>query len=367
MTAVEIYPYLIIIGTSILAATAWLLYQSRMQVLRSQELIGLNEKLDYDLPDFLRQCWPALKQGGFSGMNWTLDWFGTEISGENGVSKGRLIEKHFKVQEISLVIRLYLSKVSWEQQYFSRALAESLFLLLQMDSWIKLGTVQGAFDQSAKMTVFLQHDVKNMVQLISLTADQLENPIPGQEHKLIESLKDVVPAVRDRAQNMLNALANRPSESKSSAQQLEKVLKQTSNIYELPVTITGHAIVNVQEDTLLSIIDNILGNFSRQSRKANQRIPDLQITLKKEQNFVVSSIIDVNGEPCLWPERLFEPFWSEFGTGRGIGLYQARQQASALGGNLSIIAKPDKPLCFMLSLPLALLVSEEHAHISAQK
>lgn len=353
MTAVDVYPYLIIIGSSILAATAWLLYQSRMQVLRSQELIGLNEKLDHDLPDFLRQCWPSLKQGGFSGISWKLDWFGTEISGENGIIKGRLIEKQFEVQEISLVIRLYLSKVSLEQRYFSRALAESMFLILQMDSWIKLGTVQGAFEQSAKMTVFLQHDVKNMVQLISLTADQLEAPVPGQEQKLIENLKDAVPAVRNRAQNMLNALTNRPSESKSSPQQLEKVLEQTSSIYDLGATITGQATINVQEDTLQSIIDNILGNFSRQFRKANQRIPNLQITLTKEQGFVVSKIIDKNGEPCLWPERLFEPFWSEFGTGRGIGLYQARQQAAALGGTLSVEAPLEGPLCFILSFPLS--------------
>ena len=353
MTTSDLYPYLIIVGSSILAAAAWLLYQYRMHNLRSQELIRLNEELAYDLPDFLRQCWNSLKLGGFSGLTWTLNWFGTTVSENYGSTEGSIIEKRFEVQEISLVIRLYHGKTGWEQRYFSNALAENFFLLVRMNLWIKLGTVQGAFDQTAKMTVFLQHDMKNLLQLISLTAGQLENPAPGQEQKLLESLNAAIPAVRDRAQHMLNALINKPLDGKNSTQQLEKVLQQTASIYELNVTVKGHATVNIQEDTLQSIVDNLLGNYSRQSRKNNQRFTDLHIDLQNKKDLVIAKIEDRNGDPCLWPERLFEPFWSEHGTGRGIGLYQARQKALSVGGELTVKAKPDKPLCFILSLPLS--------------
>ena len=88
MTTVDLYPYLIIIGSSILAGAGWLLYQYRMQAIRIQELIRLNEELQYDLPDFLRQCWDSLHKGGFSGMTWSLDWFGTNVSGINGKEEG---------------------------------------------------------------------------------------------------------------------------------------------------------------------------------------------------------------------------------------------------------------------------------------
>ena len=98
----ELYPYLIIIGSSILIASGWLLYSYRTQILLSQKLIRLNEELNYDLPDFLRQCWPSLKESGFTGLDWSLDWFGTYVSGSNGNKKGREIEKRFEVQEISL-------------------------------------------------------------------------------------------------------------------------------------------------------------------------------------------------------------------------------------------------------------------------
>lgn len=354
MTIADLYPYLILVGFSILSATGWLLYQSRIQAVRIQELSELNEVLNYDLPDFLRQCWPSLRAGGFSGITWTLDWFGTSVSGMDGDTKGRVIQKRFEVQEISLVICLYLRQGSWEQRYFNSTLADSLFLLVRMNLWIKLGTVQGAFEQAAKMTVFLQHDVKNMVQLINLTAEQLDHPVIGQEQKLIDNLKAVIPAIRDRAQHMLDALVDLPANNKDSFQQLEVMLKQTCQLYALPTKITGHAIVNIQKDILQSIIDNLLGNFSRQSKKDNQQVPELIINLKNKDNFVLVSIRDNNGEPCQWPERLFEPFWSEHGEGRGIGLYQSRQQVSALGGSLSVEALPDEPLLFNLSLPLSL-------------
>jgi hypothetical protein len=347
----ELYPYLILIGSSILAGAGWLLYQYRTQAVRTQELIRLNEELQYDLPDFLRQCWQSLQQGGFEGIAWNLDWFGTTVSGSNGKTEGPVIEKTFEVQEISLLICLYLGKSGWEQRYFNNTLADNFFLLVRMNLWIKLGTVKGAFDQSAKMTVFLQHDVKNMAQLISLSADQLENPIPGQEDKILESMKTAIPAVRDRAQHMLNALTNTLDTGKQSELQLEQFLELTANAYELPVQLSGKAIVSVQKDTLQSIIDNLLGNYSRQSKKVNQPTLDLQINLEKEGDQVVTTISDRNGEPCLWPERLFEPFWSEHGSGLGIGLYQARQQAMAAGGKLTVDAMPDKPLCFILSLP----------------
>lgn len=352
-------PYLIILGISILAATGWLLHQYRMQMLRTQELIHLNEELDYDLPDFLRQCWPTLKKAGFTGMAWQLDWFGTLVGEEQGTLAGQVLEKKFEVQEIALHLKLYRDKAGWEQQYFSNAQADNFFLLVRMNLWIKLGTVQGTFDQTAKMTVFLKHDVKNMVQLLSLSADQLQSTQSGQEGKLLTSLREAIPAVRDRAEHMLRALGDKPGPQKQadllqeSMLPLQTILQQAASIYELPVRISGQALVPIEKDRLLSIVDNLLGNYSRQARKGGSHGPELHISIEKQGDKVVTYIEDIHGKPFPWPERLFEPFWSEHGGGRGIGLYQARQQAKAAGGDLSARATPDQPLQFSLTLPVA--------------
>lgn len=356
MNLTDFYPYLIIVGSSILLASGWLLSKYRKQIQRNQELIRLNEDLGYDLPDFLRQCWPLLNEAGFEGISWSLDWFGTKLSDRQGEFEGSIIERTLEVQEISLVVNLYQEKKGWEAHHFNNALADSFFLLVRMNLWIKLGTVQGAFEQTAKMTVFLQHDVKNMVQLMSLTVDQLEKATPGHEEHLIDSLKLALPTVRDRAQHMLDALINNPGAGIQTetdfSQQLEQVIQQTADIYELPVKIAGEALVDIDPVRLQSILDNLLGNYSHQASKNMTQHTDLQIELNNLERTVVVSMEDRHGDPCLWPERLFEPFWSEHGTGRGIGLYQAKQQAFAVGGELSVIAKPDRPLQFRLILPI---------------
>jgi signal transduction histidine kinase len=361
VTTTDLYPYLIIIGSSILAATGWLLHQYRMQLQRTRELIQLNEDLAYDLPDFLRRCWPILKKAGFLGFSWQLEWFGTHVTETHGLQIGQRLEKKFEIQEINLLVNMYRPKKDWEQRYFSNAQADSFFLLIRMNLWIKLGTVQRAFDQTAKMTVFLKHDVKNMVQLLSLSADQLQATQPGQEPKLLASLRTAIPAVRDRAEHMLRALNDKPAKMATQAELmqvpslvLENILQQTASLYDLPVTITGQARLSMDKDQLLTIVDNLLGNYSTQARTNTRTRPELAISVEVHDGKVVTDIEDINGTPFQWPERLFEPFWSEHGSGRGIGLYQARQQANAAGGDLSAIASPDKPLRFILTLPVNL-------------
>jgi hypothetical protein len=356
VTITELYPYLIIIGSTIFAATGWLLHQYRMQLQRTRELIQLNEDLAYDLPDFLRKCWPILKKAGFLGFSWELEWFGTRVTEIHGLRIGQKLEKKFEVQEISLLVHMYRPKKDWEQRYFSNAQADSFFLLIRMNLWIKLGTVQRAFDQTAKMTVFLKHDVKNMVQLLSLSADQLQSTQVGQEQKLLASLRAAIPAVRDRAEHMLRALNEKPAKMNqpdlmAPGLALEKILQQTADLYDLPVKITGAAVVAMDKDQLLTIVDNLLGNYSTQVRKKDKALLELAMTIEMQADKVITSIEDIHGAPFPWPERLFEPFWSEHGSGRGIGLYQARQQANAAGGDLTAIAAPDRPLRFILTLP----------------
>lgn len=351
METIDLYPYLIIIGSSILAAATWLLSKYRAHSRHSQELIQLNERLGYDLPDFLRKCWPVIKRGGVTGMFWELNWFGTLLCESHGRREGAVIERNFEVQEISLNIKLYPGKRGWEQLYFSEALAENFFLLIRMNLWIKVGTVQGTFDQSAKMAVFLQHDMKNMLQIINLTADQLENPTPGQEKKLIDSLRMAIPAVRDRAEHMLKGLVHTDETGTGKQLNLETYLYEAANMYALPVAISGHASASVADDALQSIVDNIIGNYSHISKVDKNIQLDLQIELENADDMAVARFQDKNGSPFQWPERLFEPFWSEYGKGRGIGLYQARQKALAAGGSLTVEARPDKPLQFILSLP----------------
>jgi signal transduction histidine kinase len=352
VTTFSLYPYLILAGISILLATAWLLHQARAQTQRSQALIRLNESLKFDLPDFLRQCWPALKAGGFAGLRWQLQWYGASVNGSSGAETSRVLYEKFQVQEIILEIYLYQGQRGWEQRYFSSVLAQNFFLLVRMDMWIKLGTVRGTFDQTARLTVFLQHDMKNLLQLITLAADQVEYDAPGHEDRLLSSLRVSLPAMRDRAGHVLKALVNDPAPGKRKSVDLVEVIQSSAMIHELSAEIDGQARVSVPEQSLHSIIDNLLGNYGQQGRRLESRVT-VNVSLRVEKGFASIEFKDPDGAPCEWPERLFEPFWSEYGRGRGIGLYQARQLAQAAGGSLVADAVSGRPLKFTLILPAA--------------
>ncbi len=223
------------------------------------------------------------------------------------------------MQEITLDIRLFHSKRGWEQRYFSQMLADNFFLLLRMDIWIKLGTIRGTFDQTAKMTVFLQHDMKNLVQLVSLAAEQVLDAEPGKEGKLLAVLAKSIPAIRDRAKHVLNSLVQTRTTRRRSVISLSDALQHTASLFDLTLRIQGDGVAHVSEEALLRIFENLIGNYAWQAKKEQAKVMDLVVTIVEHSTHVEIDMENRNGTPVPWPERLFEPFWSERGTGEALG------------------------------------------------
>ncbi|HBN14091.1 MAG: hypothetical protein CMQ46_01705 [Gammaproteobacteria bacterium] len=352
MILTDLYPYLILVGATILAVIGWLLLQANAQNALRRDLIKLNESVDFDLPDFLRQCWPVLHKGGFVGLQWRLDWFGTQLSQQLGSQGDTVIEQSFHNDDIALDIQLFAAKSGWERRYFSRSLAEHFFLLLRMDFWIKLGSVRSTFAQAAKLNVFLQHDFKNMLQLTSLASEQLQNVSQQHHERLLQVLRTTVPALRDRVELMLHRLQQDEGRLDNVPLSLALYFRESVHAHQLPADIDGDVQVSCKRVALQSIVDNLIGNYLDMASKQTDTGVKLDIHISQENGTATVSITDTLAKPCLWPERLFEPFWSEHGTGRGVGLYQSRQTAMTLGGDLKIEADANQPLRFLLRLPL---------------
>jgi len=350
----NLYPYLILIGASIIVATTWLLSQARRRASITKELVSLNEELEFDLPNFLRQCWRPLSKAGFRGLEWELDWFGSSVLHQEGSHGEACIDRILEVEDIRLRVRLFDGKRRFEQRYFSTLVSESLFLLLYTDMWVKLGTVQGTFAQTAKMNVFLQHDMKNIVQLISLVAEQLSGTPAGKEAKLLESLRAVMPTLRERSERFLNTLSSAPPDAEMTPIDLCDSFHKTAKIHDLTIIIEGSGEVLANEQSVNSVFDNLFGNYVDESRRNSDVQPDIKVSIAEEDDQVRIEITDINGRPCLWPERLFEPFWSEKGDGLGIGLYHARQLVTGAGGTLQALTPAQEPMTFVVSLPRSL-------------
>ncbi|MFT4815753.1 MAG: hypothetical protein ACI80L_001880 [Pseudohongiellaceae bacterium] len=347
----SLYPYLILIGSSIILATVWLLGQARRSARITNELVSLNEKLGFDLPDLLRHCWQPLEKAGFKGISWQLNWFGSSLSKTEGSQGDVFIHRKLDVDDITLSVKLYDGKRRFEQRYFSTVLSESFFLLLYTDMWVKLGTVQGAFAQTAKLSVFLHHDMKNIVQLISLVAEQLENTPAGKEEKLLDSMRSVMPTLQERSERFLSTLSNNAPAGNMEPVDIIEALRTTADIHNLRIDIQGSGQVLINLQSLNSICDNLFGNYIDQNRRNPEIELKIEISIIDTDSDLEISIKDHNGKPCLWPERLFEPFWSEKGDGLGIGLYHARQLVQGAGGTLQAITPENGPMVFVVTFP----------------
>ncbi len=347
----SLYPYLILIGVSIILATVWLLGQARRRARITNELVALNEELGFDLPDLLRHCWEPLEKAGFKGISWQLDWFGSSLSEIQGSQGDVFIHRELAVDDITLSVKLYDGKRRFEQRYFSTILSESFFLLLYTDMWVKLGTVQGAFAQTAKLSVFLQHDMKNIVQLISLVSEQLENTPAGKEEKLLNSLRTVMPTLHERSERFLSSLSSNASAGNVEPIDIGEALKKTADIHSLKIDIQGSGKALINGQSLNSLCDNLFGNYIDQNRRNPEVEIKIEISIIEEGPDLKITIKDHNGKPCLWPERLFEPFWSEKGDGLGIGLYHSRQLVQEAGGTLLAVTPENDPMSFVISLP----------------
>jgi signal transduction histidine kinase len=346
----DLYPILIVIGSTIGVVLAYLWRQARGASNVSLALIRLNEQLQFDTPAFLRSAWPLLSQSGLRGISWKLDWFGVPIEGQCGRPGGRSLDKEILVAEMKLNIRFQQHRHG-ERRYFDESLIETFLLLLRTDMWIKAGAIDATFAQMSKLSLFLQHDMKNVAQFIQLMADQLAAVPAGKEQQVLDYLRTAAPLIRHRADRIVRTLTAGQSAERLRPIQVEDELAQTCSLYRLECTINGAALIHVPENTLDSALDNILKNYADLSVRNQAVKPVLTIDIANDKAAVVITIAADKVPAVTQIERLFEPFWSSDPAGLGIGLYQAKQMLEICGGTVGVNQTATGQLRFLVRLP----------------
>jgi signal transduction histidine kinase len=347
----QIYPILILVGCTIAAVLTYLWLQARSAANVSLALIRLNEQLQFDTPVFLQNAWPLLAQGGLRGIAWQLDWFGVPLTFQAGESDGYSIRKEIDVAEMKLAITFQQYRHG-ERRYFDEALIETFLLLLRTDMWIKAGATDATFAQMSKLTLFLQHDMKNVAQFIQLMADQLAVVPAGKEQQVLNYLRTSAPLIRHRADRIVNTLTAGQDHGESlHTMQIADEVAQICSLYRLDCNISGAAQVRMPENAFDSALDNILKNYSDIGSRIPGLIPQVSISIT-ENDSVVGIVIKANNVPPVEHiERLFEPFWSRDPAGLGIGLYQAKQMVEMCGGSISASLLDGGKLQFHVELP----------------
>lgn len=346
-----LYPYLILTGATILGVMLYLWRHARRAHRINLELIRLNEKLGFDTVALLRAAWPLLSRAGLEGLSWKLDWFGTPLEEHYGGAGTSVTRRSLEAGAMRLDITFHHVRARGEARFFSESVEETFLMLLRTGLWIKAGTLNATFAQMSRLTLFLQHDMKNIAQYIQLTADQLQALPVEQESRLMERLRQSMPLIRQRADRVVRTLMLREPPSGAARDfALHEEIARLCRLYALPVEISGVAHVFAPENTLDAILDNLLKNYGDIAQH-KAAAPDLCITIARAPPFTEATFEDRRGDPVPHHERLFEPFWSSDANGLGIGLYQARELSRSIGGELTAETGAEGRLRFRLRLP----------------
>ena len=380
MTLYDAAAVLVAAGISVGMVLLWLRRQSRLHRLRMGDLLALGRELHADPLATLTLHQATLANAGLQQLDCLGNWYGTQVairlgttmalhSAPEGASGQDCISQRFDHDDIALIVRVGLAGLRGERRLFASQAAQVLFAMLQGALAARQLALVAATSQRAKVGVFLQHDMRNMAQWVHLTAEDFA--AADTDDKLMASarrLRSHAPQAAQRAQRMSQALLN-PTWQPSAAAALSgspglgghdgdalpewldlpDYLAEAAEMHQVSIDLTGTASVEWEAGVLVCVLDNVLGNVSALARERLQpaycAVVIDSLADRLEMRFETPQL------PLEIPlEKLFEPWASNSHSNKGLGLYQARKQVLAAGGQLTA-KRLGKGISVVLSIP----------------
>ena len=329
-------------------------YQASMQALLELS-VGHLEPLE--LP---AAAWPALQAAGWSGLQWAGDWYGQSVQGALGTppatEQGRAQQQTHHVHsgdEVRLAITLQYTVPKGEQRLFANQLVQVFLLLLETRLRERTGALSAALAERARLSLYLQHDMRNLAQWVMwVSADFANAQSPPELLAAAERLRDNAPLAQTRAVRLNAALGKTAQAALPSAISLAEALQEAASLAGIEVHTTGQATACIAPELLARALDNLLSNLAADWREGRSLRPSATLqTVAGTAQLVLICPLPAQGM-ALPPEKLFEPFASGRPGGLGLGLYQARKSLREAGGDLRATAEPGQ-LRFALSMPAA--------------
>ena len=219
---------------------------------------------------------------------------------------------------------------------FSLVILEDLSKLQEQAQQLKLAAL-------GRLTANIAHEIRNPLSAITHAADLLQEEHRGPQKERI------VRIIRDNALRLERMVHDVLELSRRDRLKLETIrlgsylaafvdeFTQNEGVPRECVVVEAAEDANVEFDRvhLNQVLWNLLGNAWRHCRK---QTGSLRLEAWRRANRVELHVIDDGGGVAkeLQPQ-LFEPFFTTFAGGTGLGLYIARELCAANGANLEYV------------------------------
>lgn len=210
------------------------------------------------------------------------------------------------------------------------------------------------FDEFNRRFAFIIHDVKNLVSQLSLLARNAERHADNPDFRA-----DMVLTLKESVGKMNDMLARLSQHNKARAEEprpmaLREVAEQVARARsrQHPVQLSGDAPLTLADPAR---VEQIVIHLLQNAIDASAPDSPVELRLSADGSDAVLEVIDRGrGMTAEYVRReLFKPFSSSKAGGFGIGAFEARALAQAMGGRIEVDSKPGAGSRFSLRLPLA--------------
>ncbi len=213
------------------------------------------------------------------------------------------------------------------------------------------------FHKFNRRFAFVLHDIKNVVSQFSLIASNVER----HGHKA-EFREDMVATIRDANAQMTRLIERIRSEKGAEP--------RPAAVVSLPALLSKLSDTASAESTALTLeldqkdaeivgdadrVQAILRHLTQNALEAAGPSGQVRISLHTREDAAIVEITD-NGpgmDDAYIRNELFRPFRSSKKSGFGIGVYQCRDHAREMGGDIEVISSPGAGTTMRVTLPLA--------------
>ncbi|MDX3908463.1 MAG: PEP-CTERM system histidine kinase PrsK [Sphingobium sp.] len=210
------------------------------------------------------------------------------------------------------------------------------------------------FDEFNRRFAFIIHDVKNLVSQLSLLSRNAERHADNPAFR-----KDMILTLGDSVGKLNDLLARLSQHNKARKQEpipvdLEPIVRKVAATqrHHHPVEVTGMAACALADPQRL---EQILLHLVQNAIDASSQGEPIRIDVEESSDFAVVTVSDSGcGMSAEFVRRdLFKPFNSTKSGGFGIGAFEARELAHAMGGRIEVESRLGQGSSFALHLPIA--------------
>ncbi|KKW92185.1 MULTISPECIES: XrtA/PEP-CTERM system histidine kinase PrsK [Sphingobium] len=210
------------------------------------------------------------------------------------------------------------------------------------------------FEEFNRRFAFIIHDVKNLVSQLSLLARNAERHADNPDFRadMVLTLQESVGKMNDMLARLSQHNKGRVEEPRPMA--LDEVTRQVARTRsrQHPISVTGEAPLALADPAR---VEQILIHLLQNAIDASASGSPVELRLSTDGEDALIAVIDQGrGMTAEFIRRdLFKPFSSSKAGGFGIGAFEARALAQAMGGRIDVESRPGMGSRFTLRLPLA--------------